>query len=217
MPVSDDTDELPELLERLEGVWRREGGDYVEHLRPGLSPDAVAAQTDPLGLVLPRSAVIWFGWHDGTDRHSGIRGLAIGGSGYSFLTLADACHEYETRVLQAQQFAEMDEITPAQAGWDPSWFPLMQSTGGSTVGIDCSSVPGQPAPLRTVHKADSDPEGIDAPSLAAVVRFWLDLHAWGALRYEPRFLWWQHTGTFEVWGPILGHDLPSWLRRWDDF
>jgi cell wall assembly regulator SMI1 len=215
--MPDDTEELPDLLERLEDVWRREGDGWVDHLRPGLADDEILELTEPLGLALPRAARIWYGWHDGTDRVSGIRGHRIGGSGYSFLALSDAVLDYRESVDLAHRYAVIEEITPAQAGWDPTWFPLMQDTGGSTVGIDCSTPPETAAPLRQVHKADEDPEKVDAPSLAAVVRFWLDLHAWGALRYEPRVLWWQHTGTFSVWGPILGHDLPAWLERWDYF
>lgn len=57
-----------EHLERFEEALRRAGAPFVDHLRPGLTPDQVRALTAPFeGLSLPQELLTWFGWHNGAS------------------------------------------------------------------------------------------------------------------------------------------------------
>jgi cell wall assembly regulator SMI1 len=59
-----------DLLEQLAARWREQGMPIVESLRPGLSDAEMDELTQPLGVLLPREARTWWGWHNGADAGS---------------------------------------------------------------------------------------------------------------------------------------------------
>jgi hypothetical protein len=55
-------------LTQLKLRWEKLGlVGVLDHLRPGLTDAEMDALTEPLGIVLPDEARVWWGWHDGTD------------------------------------------------------------------------------------------------------------------------------------------------------
>jgi hypothetical protein len=67
------TDSTPRMLTvdqlvQLKRRWEKLGlVGVLDHLRPGLTDAEMDALTEPLGIVLPDEARVWWGWHDGTD------------------------------------------------------------------------------------------------------------------------------------------------------
>lgn len=78
------------LLEELALRWRQQGASIADLLRPGLSEEEMDELTDPLGLVLPREAKIWWGWHDGAFPAPPSSAPASLGPQLQLLPLADA-------------------------------------------------------------------------------------------------------------------------------
>ena len=72
----------------------------VDHLGPGLSDAEMDALTEPVGIILPEEARVWWGWHDGTDplKIDPIRGeqFAMLAPGRIFLPLGQAVKECQT-------------------------------------------------------------------------------------------------------------------------
>lgn len=188
------------LLEELEQIWH-EVGDVktIEALRPGLSEAEVRARTAHLPAPLPPEAVIWFGWHDGGEAGQGY-GPRIGSSHMEFFTLEHALKQYAFLCDFAKELAVEFDGSLADAGWDPSWFPLFQSMSGAVGGIDCSVSTGRDAPIRVVAPSDGDKDTIDAASLSDVVCGWIDMYRTGTAQWRdgqwhqdfattPRSMW----------------------------
>lgn len=190
---------LPDLLACLE-LSLAQDTQLIEMLEPGLQEEVIRSMTSPLGLSLPPAAVTWFSWHDGTrdrrftDGNTTGQGRGVGASPMRFMSLTEAVHHYKCLVSVAERIAREMGCTPGLAGWDRSWFPLFDSQAGSVAGIDCSEGPSMGA-IRVVHKADENPEGIDAESLVQVVGWWLRLLAEGDYR-------WDGTRWFDTYRPI---------------
>jgi hypothetical protein len=72
----------------------------LDHLRPGLTDAEMDALTEPLGIVLPDEARVWWGWHDGTDPLviDPIQGakFAMLAPGRIFLPLSHAVRQCQT-------------------------------------------------------------------------------------------------------------------------
>jgi hypothetical protein len=59
---------MVDQLAQLELRWVKLGlVGVLDHLRPGLTDAEMDALTEPLGIVLPEEARVWWGWHDGTN------------------------------------------------------------------------------------------------------------------------------------------------------
>ena len=72
----------------------------LNYLRPGLTDAEMDALTEPLGIVLPEEARVWWGWHDGTDPHfiDPIQGgkFAMLAPGRIFLSLGDGVKQCQS-------------------------------------------------------------------------------------------------------------------------
>jgi cell wall assembly regulator SMI1 len=171
-------------MAELEGIWVAAGDSHTgSQLREGLTPDEIQRATEGLPLRLPDEAMAWFGWHDGGESPTGS-GPPIGGSRIEFLTLEWACNTYRFYSDFAQKTATLYACTPAEAGWHPAWFPVVASSNGTIVSIDCSVQPGEPAPIRVVGKGDNDAEKVDFESLAELLQGWIDLYRNGVYQYR---------------------------------
>lgn len=204
MPV--ESLDLGALLLELETRWLSQDPELVAGWGPGVPASEVTAVLSSLGLATPPEVVTWFGWHNGTVTWEPEGGRRrpwpfVGASTWGAPDLKTCLHGYQTLTSRSASIAGEIGCSQAEAGWDPSWFPVSFAGDGRSAGIDCS-VSGTGSPIRVVGKADENPERIDAPSLAQVVRWWLDLyesggyswdgHAWQISAEESR--WLQKTG-----------------------
>lgn len=88
-------------LTQLEQRWEQLGlVGVLNYLRPGLTAAEMDALTEPLGIILPEEARVWWGWHDGTDPHfiDPIQGekFAMLAPGRIFLPLGHAVRQCQT-------------------------------------------------------------------------------------------------------------------------
>jgi cell wall assembly regulator SMI1 len=189
--------DLRVALEALERAWQ-DGGDSAtsELAGPGLDPSHIRAAVADLPLTMHADAVTWFGWH--TSRQ--VSGPRIGGAVMNFIDLEHALELYDFYTGIAQEFAADLGSSMAEAGWDPSWFPLAQTDGGDTLALDCSAAPDGPAPLRIRHHILLGTESIVVDSLLTLVRDWTESYRNGA------YTW---NGT--RWAEDVDH-IPTWRQ-----
>jgi cell wall assembly regulator SMI1 len=170
---------LRQLLDEMEQIWRAVDPTLPDDLAPGLSPQELDEITAPLGLRLNRDAKTWYGWHNGTHTgHGRGCGATIGAYSASFIDAEIAAGEYRSNLAIAEHFADVFG-SMGDAGWDPAWFPLCVTIGGTVINTDCSVTPPNPAPIRVRKKQFDQARRIIAPSLTTVVQQWLDLYRLG--------------------------------------
>lgn len=186
-----------ELLEELEGHWRRQQAPVLERLLPGLTDEEMDESTRPIGLRLPAEARVWWGWHDGATPVSppALREL---GPAKAFMQLREAIAYY--RMMRDVALETVSEATAGEPErgladpdyyWHPSWFPITVPTW--TIACDCSVPDNAPTPIRSVSHA-GDPEGFMEPkaqSLGELVSLWVRALETGAWHYNPERVGWD--------------------------
>ena len=147
----------PGLLGELEDAWARAGAAVAEHLRPGLTPDAITRIMRPLDLELPAEAQTWWAWHDGVSREVPFGAARELGPDLPFLPLEEAAALYRHARGQAIEVAAED----AAYWWRPAWFPITARRG--EIRCDCSVPKKRPTPIYWAFSHDHDAEGLTVP------------------------------------------------------
>lgn len=172
--------ELRSRLEELEAIWRRYDATLVASLAKGVSEDAAQASAARVGLEFPRELVVWWGWHNGSAIPSELVG--VGATPFDFMSLDQAVALCERHRRAAANFALEMDMSPEDAGWGPSWFPICQSESGALIAAECGEE--ELAAIRCVGTADEDPAHVDAKSLTEVVGWWIEAHRAGIYYWE---------------------------------
>lgn len=120
---------LGAALEQLEESLRRLGrAGLVGALRPGLRPEAVAAQLGRRGLQAPPEVVEIFGWHDGVDEPADrVMDDVQLFPGFYMVSLEGCLMNYDVFVRSSR--------------WSPAWFPFLANGGGDFYFLDLSVSP----------------------------------------------------------------------------
>lgn len=176
--------ELPDLLERLEAHWRRQGVPVLKQLAPGLPASEVETALAALGLPAPREAIIWWGWRNGLDVRPGqvIEGGGVLGPASTVPFRLD-------RAVQA--YHENRELGLENDEWRPEWFPWVETLAGEAFMIECTEAARETSPVR---KADWEAGNFDvvlAPSMTTVVSWWVEALDEGYLRYDAADRLWR--------------------------
>jgi hypothetical protein len=156
-----------ERLEQLKLRWEKLGlVGVLDYLRPALTDAEMDALTEPLGIVLPDEARVWWGWHDGTNPlgiHP-IRGeqFAMLAPGRIFLPLGHA-------VQQCQRLREViwEDKEPHDL-WR-QWLPL--NTVEDPTILDCAA----DAPARVFKlEFQFQDRRIGLPTLGALIDAYIE-------------------------------------------
>lgn len=122
--------ELADILNRLVALLRRQGAPVVSLLRPPLEVDiAVPAFGEP--VVLGRSVVDLYRWHDGTTD--------IGGTAYRLFPFGWWFPPYESSIEYLGGNLDAVEHAGSVPYWRTTWFPVLRS------GMDALAVDGADA------------------------------------------------------------------------
>lgn len=159
--------ELVELLAELEAQWRRHDLLIVQHLRPGLSPEYVRDRLDATGLAAPAELVEWFTWHDGAPSSGWM-------TPFYHIESFDKCLEYYTNHTEAYHWH------PSLSPEDPPFrmFPIATSLSGSYLVVDTGEEgTGKVSVGSRSRELEDVPVDWRLPSLADLVRVWVDLFA----------------------------------------
>jgi cell wall assembly regulator SMI1 len=150
--------DLPALLGRLDAWLRQHRPRYHAGLRPGASPDDLAALEQALGFSLPPELGEWLGWHDGQGEEM------IGSFRDNWM------------LLGARDIAALyrDLVADPSAGWRREWVPLLDDDQGDYTALDTQA---DGRPIREVWRGRQDHAPV-APSLAPwVTAFVTDVEA----------------------------------------
>ena len=144
----------------------------LNDLRPGLTDAEMDALTEPLGIVLPEEARVWWGWHDGTDPHfiDPIQGgkFAMLAPGRIFLSLGDG-------VKQCQSLREVGWEGKEQHDLWRQWLPL--NTLEDPTMLDCTA----DAPARVFRlEFQFRDRRLELPTLGALVDAYIEAFDSGA-------------------------------------
>ena len=170
-----------DLLEQLAARWRAQRLPIIESLRPGLSDAQMDELTEPIGLILPREARTWWGWHDGASTDG--QGSSNLGPGRLFSPLSDAVRATaETRDMMRAPDGELDPT------WRYAW--LRMASGGERTVIECSVGFEEPVPARYYRPEEPETGAKGVPSIGALVLLYIDAFDRGAWTYDPdRRVW----------------------------
>jgi hypothetical protein len=162
-------------LTQLKLRWEKLGlVGVLDHLRPGLTDADMDALAEPLGIVLPGEARVWWGWHDGTDPLGidPIRGeeFAMLAPGRIFLRLGHA-------VKHCQRLREVIwEGKEPHDSWR-QWLPL--NTLEDRIILDCAA----DAPARVFRLEFQFPaRRLGLPTLGALIDAYIEAFGTG--------MWW---------------------------
>jgi cell wall assembly regulator SMI1 len=163
--------QLTRSLDALVSEHRALASPAGDFLRPGLPAGDVVAQLDGLGLPAPPDVVELYGWADGTNE---VGWQADAGQAPFLRFLGDltfppldAAAEWCRTAREMAESASFDspEGLPAEAFWDPSWFPVFRLDRGE---IAVSCLLDQPARVHEVIW-DRPDERRTFPSLTAFI------------------------------------------------
>jgi cell wall assembly regulator SMI1 len=189
-----------ELLEQLERRWREAGWRGLGRLRPGLSDEQLDALTEPLGLRLPTEARMWWGWHDGIVPSGPGFEAVFGGSDFEYLPLDRAVDAYLLRRALAAEVAVASQADGygEEYWWHPSWFPITEGGGGTTIACDCSVPFGDPTPIRSVRWDLGDEWAVPrVDSFGELVRHWIAAIDRGTWCYDASQDRWRGSSTYD--------------------
>ena len=189
---------LTELLQRLERSWASQPDHRLARTAvPGVSPEEVEAAFTSVGLPTPDEAIEWFGWHNAGSINADAHQMP-GIDNFALMSLTNALNTVETlnRVNAQTEWTY----------WSTDWFPLMHDGGGGYLLIDAAGACGRSTPVLVKGRDEGRSEArIVAPSLAALVAYWVDLIERGSWRF--RRLSFESEGG-GMWVPPDGQQEP---------
>jgi hypothetical protein len=175
--------QLRERLEALEQTLADVGSPLLDHLRPGVSADAVTAALASRGVEPHPDLLTWFGWHDGTDLPRAVDppGALLPDDGNRLIGglhlpgLDEALVEYDAEVaLERKHNPEPQE---PMFHW-PGWFPVLDFTE-QKVCVDAAGAVGPAGILFVFDVWVYDPPRPFFPSLTALVDAVIDTYRTG--------------------------------------
>jgi hypothetical protein len=180
------------LLTRLQAVeeqLRRLGATRtLDGLRPGITPEQIAAALTPAGLTTPPGLVTLYGWHDGTVSHEPLF------PGHVLLSLEEA--------LAAR----------TRPGCPPTWLPIFGETlRGGGYAIDC----GDEDPGRILlHDGYTYRRGPAFPDLATMFDVLADCYEDHVFFLGGRTREDYDDSRLELhWKPFLERHVPPWSNE----
>jgi cell wall assembly regulator SMI1 len=164
------TDQLPDLLARLETWLTRHRPAFLKSLQPGASEIELHALQSQLGLEVPDDLRTLLAWHNGQ------------GEGYAGRFEENWILLSTSRIVAAKH--DLDEQAPGnghKTGWQPEWIPLLDDDGGDYLCLDTSQ-PG--APVRAFWLGQAE-HPVVAPSLGDWVAEFVKAVEAGEYHEEP--------------------------------
>lgn len=141
------SEDLNELLARLDDTLERRLPNVASRLRPGASVDELDSFEVEFGRALPAEFRALYRWHDGAD-FVGYHSLPGLGHWCPLFALFDRC-------LQWQEAWDI--------GFGPWWVPItLEDYGQSVVAIDASGAHDEPAPVIFYDSADGVQRAADS-------------------------------------------------------
>ncbi len=154
-------------------AWRSQGASIADYLLPGLSRAEIESGFASVGLVPPREAFVWWGWHNG------VAGNHQPGPGDMQLPSLAECIEHVRRERGLDSELQEAGSDPV---WGPDWFCLTNSIAIATEVPD-----DDPSPAYLVHWHYVDvPAPPIAQSVGELVSNWIRAIEMGA--------WWCEGG-----------------------
>lgn len=192
-----ETRSLDVLLRRWETHWIDLELPIATAVNPGASEPMIDAIERRVGLTFPDELRQWFQWHNGARSRSGFaRSSPEAAPGWHLFSLDQAAERYLTA---RASMPDADELgRDPEEIWPTGYFPLMDSTGSSTLVVDVRGRSSEPAPIDIVDPQADLPEwplNHPLPSIAALVSlfdevferelaYWDDAHGVIALRFS---------------------------------
>jgi cell wall assembly regulator SMI1 len=183
-----------DLLDELEGQWRRQRAPLAAGLRPGLTDQDIDDLTAPLEIRLPREARMWWQWHDGAGSTGGLAVDRELGPGLAFYSLREAVELCRQMRDMFRDIWAADGPEVVDYWWRPTWFPISERRGA--IRCDCAVADDQPTPIYWAYSHDHDAEGLTKPrvdSFGTMVRWWIDALETGAWSYDTDAHRWAHN------------------------
>lgn len=184
-------------MEQLEKRWRDQGAPIADALEPGLTPAAIAALTEPLGITLPGEVARWWAWHNGAGLER-PHSREIGGPGFRYISLEEAVQKYHAlRVVAKRSVTQGVEGAPEfgelDFWWNRQWFPIVESVGGISLACDCTVAFEAATPIRAVDWSAREPgDASVARSFGQVIEWWIAAFDAGAWRYDRAAQQWDY-------------------------
>ncbi len=177
-----------DLLQSLWDRLARIGAPVVEEAAPGLTEDEIRDALAQVGLEAPDEVMVWWQWRNGT--RSGVcRGSSAPGRSIcpsrELIPLQEALAQRHVS-LEVASTLQNDFKMPAKDIYPPQWLPLIAYDEHLTV-IDCGSG-HRFAPVHHYNMENLGLEGCHvtrAPSIAAMVKMWIDAMDAGLWTYNP--------------------------------
>jgi cell wall assembly regulator SMI1 len=174
------------LLDALAARWRDAGAPVGESLRTGLDREAASALTAPLGCALPPEALTWWGWQDGTT------GNTTEYMAWPAMWLVPLATSVERSRSEWDEFVSINgEEKTRERFWKPTWLPILETSGGDYIVIDCAEQETTSA-VRFFDREGGGPANFEAlaPSIATLVTWWIEGIDSGACWWDSeRRLW----------------------------
>jgi cell wall assembly regulator SMI1 len=183
----------PDLLDRLEDLWRRQQAPLVEGLQAGLPESVIDELTAELGIRLPSEARTWWQWHNGAAAHGPLAAHRELGPGFAFLSLDEAVALYRRMRAMFEDIWRAEGPETIDYWWRPSWFPITERRG--PVRCDCAVPDDAPTPIYWAYSHDHDADGLTQPkveSFGTLVSWWIDALERRAWHFNHETDRWQH-------------------------
>ena len=178
----------PELLDRLESVWRAQGAPLTRHLQPGLSGAEIDALTAQVALRVPPEGRLWWGTHNG----------AVGdddqmlGTGWRHTSLAEAV---QATVMERDRY--WVDYGFGEPYWPRSWLVFsIDRDGRGVLALDCADPLAALTPVYQQEGTEARPDKPPgAPSLGTAVEWWIEALESGAAAYDSASGAWTYDYT----------------------
>jgi SMI1 / KNR4 family (SUKH-1) len=175
-----------DLLDELAARWRAAGGPIADAVRPGLSAADAAALTEPLGCSLPPEAQTWWSWRNGST------GNTTDYMAWPGMWLVSLEESVENSLSEWREFVSINgEEQTRERFWKPTWLPILSTSGGDHVVIDCAEQETT-SPVRAFDREGGGPFNFEprAPSIGTMITWWIEGIDAGACWWDAeRRLW----------------------------
>lgn len=184
---------LPQLLTRLEDVWRANGAPIADHLAPGATPEHLNAIEARIGYPIPYELRVWWEWHDGVQRlQPGTRGgreTEIGPGAWEFLSVEEAVEEWESRTAASAVGNFLPGFWNGQ--WYRHWLPVVRFHA-YTLFVDClSETRENTVPVRKFEHTPEDPFTPVAGAFTVAVLIWVEQLEQGVYQWSDEHQQWE--------------------------
>jgi len=146
--MADASNDIPDLLRRLDTWLKKHRPRYATALGPGANAAQLSSLEAALKLPVPVPLRHLLTWHNG-QRSGFVGGFEQGWLLMGSQSIADAKHNLDSDA--------------AATGWQPSWIPFLDNDGGDYLCLDATK---PECPVRAFFLGNKKHDAV-APSLAS--------------------------------------------------